>query len=161
MWYWGVVAVYLEEIDVVGPQRFQGKLAGADDVEPRVPLDVRRHPRDVLVEGDADLAGRVIDLGRYENLVAAPAVGKGLPDNRFTRPSRVEVSGVDEIDAGIKRTEDKRLGELGRGAVAEVVRAEADGRYLHAGAPEIPELHAAAPPNRPRRNALTRSPSSR
>jgi hypothetical protein len=83
-----VRTVHLVEVDVVGAQPAEAVLDGPDDPPAGVALLVG-----VLAHGPVELGG--------EHYVVAPT-GEGLPDDLLGLTGRVDVRGVDEVDAGIE-----------------------------------------------------------
>src|SRR5690606_17615894 len=84
----GLGPVHLVEVDVVGAQAPQAVLAGPHDPAPRVagPVGVGPH-------GPVELGG--------DHQVVAPA-GDGLAQDLLGLAGRVDVGGVDEVDAGVE-----------------------------------------------------------
>jgi hypothetical protein len=75
-----------------------------------------------------------VDLGGQDHVVAAPA-GQRLADDLLGLAARVDVGGVDEVDAGVERAVDDldRPIVVGLAPGAEHHRAEAEGADLHPG----------------------------
>ncbi len=123
----GAGPVDLVEVDVVGAEPAQRRVAGAQDVQARVALIVGTE------------AGPPVDLGAEDHLVAA--AGQGLPDDALRIARVVDVGGIDEVDARVQRGVDDpdRVG-LGR-ASAEIHRAEAQRRHAHAGPAQQSMVH--------------------
>ena len=127
----GLGAVDLVEVDPVGAEPAQAVLDLAHDPAARVAELVRV------------VAHRAVDL-RGEHDVVAPAAGQRLADDLLGLAARVDVGGVDEVDAGVERAVDDadRLVVVGVAPGAEHHRAEAERADLHAGAAERAVLHA-------------------
>src|SRR5690606_12762727 len=111
--------VHLVEIDDVGFQALKALLAFADDVP----------AAETGVVGA--VSGREADLGGEQQAVAA-AVGQRLADNGLGHRSRVDVRGVDEVDAVIEAEVDLALRFTEVGVAPEAIAAEgggADGEF--------------------------------
>jgi hypothetical protein len=126
-----IPAVHLVEVDPVGLQALERRLDRAEDPAPRVARLV------------GIVAHRAVELRREHDVVAA-AAGKGLADDLLGLPPRVDVGGVDEVDARVERAVDDadRRVVVGLAPRAEHHRAEAQRRDLHAGACERSLVHA-------------------
>ena len=122
--------VDLVEVDPVGAQPAQAVLDLLDDPAARV----------------AELVGIVahlaVDLGGQDRVVT-PAPGEGLAHDLLGLAARVDVGGVDEVDARVEGPVDDvdRLVVVALAPGAEHHRAEAEGADLHAGAAEVSVLH--------------------
>ena len=131
----GVVAMRLVEVDVVGLQPLQRVLDGAHDVGPAArPLLIRRHLHAAL-GGDDHLRAVAAGLEPVadDGLALAAAVA-GLP-------SRIDVGGVDAVEAGAdKGVEQRERGLLVR-RPAEHVAAEDERRDLQSASAELALLH--------------------
>ena len=85
--------VDLVQVDPVGAEPAQAVLDFAHDPAARVAELVRV------------VAHRAVHLGR-EHDVVAPAAGSALPDDLLGLAARVDVGGVDEVDARVERAVD-------------------------------------------------------
>ena len=119
--------VDLVEVDVVGAEAPQRRVARAQDVQARVALIVRAE------------TGPPVDLGAEDHLVAA--AGQRLADDALRIARVVDVGGIDEVDARVQRGVDDpdRVGLVR--ASAEVHRAEAQRRHAHAGPAQQSMVH--------------------
>ena len=100
----GVVAiplVRLVEVDVVDPETPQARLAGADEVVAREALVVRA------------VAHAEAGLRRDEQAVAAALDRR--PDDLLGDAARVDVGGVDQVDAGVEAAVDDAAGPVAVG----------------------------------------------
>jgi hypothetical protein len=134
-----VDVVHLVEVDVVGLQPAQAVLAGlADVVGGEVP---------VVRAG----AHRLVDLGRENDPLPAPALGEPAADDLLRGAeallhvrglrAAVDVGGVEEVDALFERlVHDREAGRL-VGDPAEVHRPEREPADLQARASEVRVLH--------------------
>ena len=128
----GLRPVDLVEVDPVGVEPAQALLALADDPSARVAARVRV------------FAHRRVELGG-EHDVVAPAAGQRLADDAFGLTRRVDVGGIDEVDAGVEGGVDDRH------AVVLVLvapgpehhRPEAQRADGHSGSSQRSVLHAA------------------
>ncbi len=124
----GIPAVHLIEVDPVGLQALQRGLHLTKDPAPRVAGLIWIPP--------TLIAHRAVELGG-ENDVLAASPREGLADDRLGLPARVDIGGVDEVDAPIEHAVD----DANTGIVialppgAEHHRAEAQRGDVHAGAP--------------------------
>src|SRR5205085_5439393 len=120
------------EVDVVGVQPPQARLATADHVVP----------------GQARVVGprthRHAHLGGDQHAIAVLA--ERLPEALLGQPGRVDVGGVDEVDAGLAGQVDLGAGAvdvdgadgLGPAGASEAHGAGGDGRDAQAGPAELP-----------------------
>jgi hypothetical protein len=116
--------VDLVEVDPVGPEPAQRVLDLADDPATRV----------------AALVGIVAHVAvnlRREHDVVAPPAGESLADDLLRLAARVDVGGVDEVDAGVERAVDDpdRVVVIRVAPAAEHHRAQAERTDLDAGRP--------------------------
>src|SRR5207249_480044 len=134
-----VEAVELVEVHVVRAEAAQARLAGPDQVEARRADVVRSR------------AGAKGSLRRDDHLLAA--AGDGLAQDLLREARRVDVGGVEHVEAGLETDVYEpgslvdpatypRLEELA--ASAERARAEAEDRNAEAGATEGPGFHQCA-----------------
>src|SRR6185312_3343095 len=123
-------AVDLVEVDPVGVQALQRRLDLADD------------PAAGVAELVGVVAHRPVDLGGEDDVVAPPS-GQRLCDDRLGLAARVDVSGIDEVDARVERAVDDAdaVVVVLVAPVAEHHRAEAERAHGNAGAPESAVVH--------------------
>src|SRR4051812_30410550 len=121
----------LIEVDVVGAQAPQRRLAGLDDVLARQPAVVRA------------LAGREVHLGG-QDVRAAVVAAQRPADDPLGVAAAVHVGGVEEVDAELVGAVDARLsrGVLDVPAVGQP-RPQRDLGDLHAGGAEAAVVHGA------------------
>jgi hypothetical protein len=106
-----VESVELIQVDVVGAEPLEAGLAAADDV----------------VTGLADVVRAVahpaVNLGRQDHPVAASL--QGLAEDLLRRPLRVDIGGVEQVDARLQAEIDEsaRLVRLDRSHLLLVTRA--------------------------------------
>src|SRR5215472_1993444 len=135
-----IEAVDLVEVDVVELQALQARLQPGDDVAARRTAHVRARAR--LAE----------HLGRDDDALARNLeILQRLPGDLLRPAARVDIGGVDEVDAGVERAADDALRVVllqpadlspqAFTAAAERHRAEAELGDEHAGATERVELH--------------------
>ncbi len=130
-----VPLVHLVEVDVVGPEPPQARLARGDQVVAREPRVVR------------PVAHRHTRLGRDQRAIAPPL--QGLADDLLGQPARVHVGGVDEVDTAVEAEVDLagRARDVGRADGGEVVaaaeghRAERERGDSQAGRTELAIFH--------------------
>jgi len=131
--------VHEVEVDPVGPQPPQAVLAGADQVPARYAAVVR-----AVAHAEACLGGD-------QHSVAL--VAKRLADDRLGRALRVDVGGVEHVDARIERHVDQpaRPGHVRRPGLGEKAdtakghRAERQDRQAQAGTAELTIFHLVPP----------------
>ena len=94
------------------------------------------------------LVHRVAELRRQHDAVSPPF--ERAPDEVLARALAVDVGGVEERDAGLERGVDHGERPLVVTARTEVVRAEADDRYLGPALSECSQAHRQTLPERVR-----------
>ena len=107
-----VPLVDLIEVDDVGAQPLEARFAGADEVPARQALVVRARAHGEARLGGDQHAGRALAAHR-------------LAENFFGEPGRIDVGGVDQIDAGVGDEVDQpaRFGERDRADLGEAALA--------------------------------------
>jgi hypothetical protein len=118
--------VDLVEVDVVGPESAQAVVDLGHDGLARQAGSVRprSHP--------------VVDLGRQHEIGAVGVLRQGAAEDLLAGTSRVDVGGVEEVDARFQRAADERAGGglveipvvVARPGKAEAHRAKADPRDI-------------------------------
>ena len=132
-----VPAMDLVEIDVVGAEPLQAGVDLGQDRLARQAGAVR------------PLAHAAVDLGRDHHLVAPREVEQRAADDLFAGAVRIDVGGVEEVDAEVERLLDerpaRRLAERPRVVaalgLAVAHAAQADARDVEAGAAELDVVH--------------------
>ena len=131
-----VPLVELVEVDPVGAEPLEARLAGGDQVMAGIAAVVR------------PVAHRKARLGGEKHVGALLA--ERLADDLLRRAGGIDVGGVDQVDAGVEADGDLTLGfgEADRPdravlGPAERHRAHGHRRNLEAGAPQKPVFHLA------------------
>ncbi len=122
-----VLLVEVIDIDVVGAETLQARIARLDDPFARQAALVR------------SVAHRVAQLGGEEPAITL--LGDRRADDLFGAAVIIGVGGIDEVDPGVARLGDDALARRRVGAPAEHHRAEADRRDLEPGAAEQAVIH--------------------
>ena len=122
-----VVAVALVEVDVVGAQPRERAVDLLEDLRAREP---------------AVAVGHLAEHLRREHVRVARPRLEHLAEELLRPAARVDVRGVDEVDAGVERRGDARLGLVAfDGAAVGQPGAEADLRDVELAVAESPVLH--------------------
>ncbi len=131
-----VRAVHLIQVDPVGLQPAQTVLDLTDDPAPRVAALVR------VTAFTRPHTHLTVDLGGQDDVVAS-AAGQRLTNDRLRFTLGVDVSCVDEVDAGIQRSMDDldRNIMIGLAPGAEHHGAETERADFHAGTSEAAIFH--------------------
>ena len=130
----GLRPVDLVEVDVVGLQAAQARLALLDDVAAAVAQHV-----------GVSVVHLAVHLGGQNDLGALAVALQRLAGHFFAAPAAVDVGRIEEVDAGVDGAVDDRIGIIGGGLAAEHHAAQAELADFHTGASQRTVFHMFLP----------------